>query len=71
MLWRCRGQAPARGEDGEEESGGGHEVEHTVDAEARREVRPDEWANHRAEPTREDELAAPGYDSVGGIRSCA
>jgi hypothetical protein len=44
---------------------GGHEVEHTVDAEARHEVRPDEWANHRAEPTHEDELAAHGYDSVG------
>ena len=65
VLWRRCGQASARGQEGQEEGGGGHEVEHAVDAEACHEARTDERANHRAEPTNQNELAAYRHDPVG------
>jgi hypothetical protein len=65
VLRRCRGQAPARGQEGQEEGGGGHKVEHAVDAEACHRARADERTSHRTEPTYQDELAAYHHDSVG------
>ena len=65
MLRRRRYQAPARGEDGEKESRGGHKVEQAVDTEAQHQVRADKRANHRAKPTHEDELAAHSNHPVG------